>query len=163
MAYERIGAPKGSLYHYTKKDRLDAILKDGRIRRFRDQECWFCISLMDTLRLMELTVMREGHPYVDTRGFLLRYPAFIPGDYIILQLEPRYQNGEWVRWNQEMPPGCPPEMLAQAEEFNLLKIGFRGNLKFYQNPQVIDVAQLLKEQAPEMDMTIYYEATPKMG
>lgn len=154
MAYERIEAPKGSLYHYTQKDRLDAILQDGRIRRFGDRECWFCISLADTLRLMEMTVMKEGHPYVDTRGFLQRYPAFVPEDYIILKLEQRYQNGEWVRWNQEMPPGCPPEILAEAEEFSLLKKGFRGDLKFYQNLQGIEVSSLREEQAQGMDMTM---------
>jgi len=154
MAYERIEAPKGSLYHYTQKDRLDVILHDGRIRRFGDRECWFCTSLADTLRLMEMTVMQEGNRYVDTRGFLQRYPAFVPEDYIILKLEQRHQNGEWVRWNQEMPPGCPPEILVGAEEFSLLKKGFRGDLKFYQNPQVIEVSSLLEEQTPGMDMTM---------
>lgn len=154
MAYERIDTPKGSLYHYTNKDKLEAIFQDGCIRRFRDQECWFCTSLADTLRLMELTVMQEGHPYIDTRGFLQKYPPFIPEDYVILKLEPRHQNGEWIRWNQEMPPGCSPEVLAQAEEFSLLKKGFRGNLKFYQNPRVIEVVSLLEEQAPGMDMTM---------
>lgn len=44
-----------------------------------------------------MTVMKEGHPYVDARGFLQRYPAFVPEDYVILKLEQRYQNGEWVR------------------------------------------------------------------
>lgn len=154
MAYERIDVPQGSLYHYTQKDRLDAILQDGRIRRFGDQECWFCTSLADTLRLMEMTIMKEGHPYVDTKGRLCKYPAFVPEDYVILKLEPRYQNGEWVRWNQEMPPGCPPEILAEAEEFSLLKKGFRGDLKFYQNPKVIEVSPLLEEQTPGMDMTM---------
>ena len=59
MAYERINRPKGLLYHYTKKSNLESILKDGRIRRFQDRECWFCTSLDDTFRLMELTVMQE--------------------------------------------------------------------------------------------------------
>lgn len=154
MAYERIEAPNGCLYHYTKKERLEAILKDGRIRRFGDRECWFCTSLEDTLRLMEMTVMKEGHPYVDARGFLQKYPSFVPEDYIILKLEQRHHNGEWVRWNQEMPPGCSAELLAQAEEFSTLKKGFRGDLKFYQNPQVLAVAPLLEEQIPGMDMTM---------
>jgi hypothetical protein len=154
MAYERIAAPKGDLYHYTKKDRLDAILKDGHIRRFRDRECWFCTSLADTLQLMEMTVMKEGYPYIGANGLLNKYPAFVPDDYVILKLEQHYQNGEWVRWNQEMPPGCPPEILAEAETFSLLKKGFRGDLKFCQSPQVIEVALLLEEQAPGMDMTM---------
>ena len=154
MAYERIEAPKGSLFHYTKKDRLDAILQDGRIRRFEDRECWFCTSLADTLQLMEMTVMKEGHPYVNTQGRLRKYPVFVPEDYVILQLEPRYQSGDWVRWNQELPSGCSAELLAQAEEFSALKKGFRGDLKFYQNPQVLAVAPLLEQQTPGMDMTM---------
>lgn len=154
MAYEKIEAPTGSLYHYTKKDRLEAILRDGRIRRFEDQECWFCTSLPDTLQLMEMTVMREGHRYVDVRGSLRSYPPFVHEDYIILELKPRYQNGEWVRWNEELPPGAPPEVIALTQEFNLLKKGFRGDLKFYPNPQVIEVSALLKEQTPDMTMTI---------
>ncbi|KAF5047521.1 hypothetical protein DSECCO2_459540 [anaerobic digester metagenome] len=49
-----------------------------------------------------------------------------------------------------MPLGCPPEVLAQAEEFSLLKKGFRGDLKFQRNPQVIEVAPLLEEQTMNM-------------
>jgi len=48
----------------------------------------------------------------------------------------------------------PPEILAEAEEFSLLKKGFRGDLKFYQNTQVIEVSSLLEEQAQGMDMTM---------
>ncbi|WP_312699290.1 hypothetical protein [Sedimentibacter sp.] len=150
MAYELIKKPEGWLYHYTKKDHLDAILQDGRIRRFGDKECWFCTSLEDTLRLMEMTVMKEGHPYIDKHGFVRKYTAFVPKDYIILKLEQNHQNGEWVRWNQEMPLGCSSEILAQAEEFSLLKKGFRGDLKFHRRPQVIEVAPLLEEQTMNM-------------
>lgn len=154
MAYEYIPAPKGCLYHYTQKDRLDSILKDNRIRRFRDRECWFCTSLEDTLRLMEMTVMKEGHPYVDAQGILRKYPAFVPEDYVILKLEQRYQNGDWVKWNQEVPPDSSHEILAEAKEFSSLKKGFRGDLKFRQYPQVIEVTLLLSEQISDMDMTM---------
>ncbi|MEH2931985.1 hypothetical protein VSQ48_19190 [Candidatus Ventrimonas sp. KK005] len=33
MAYERIKRPKGAVYHYTKRENLDGIRKDGRLRR----------------------------------------------------------------------------------------------------------------------------------
>ena len=39
-----------------------------------------------------------------------------------------------------MPPGSPPELLKAAETFSNLKLGFRGDLKFQQNPEVIEVA-----------------------
>lgn len=42
MAYERIDKPKGLLYHYTKRENVESILRDGRIRKFKDSECWFC-------------------------------------------------------------------------------------------------------------------------
>lgn len=57
MGYERIQKPEGLLYHYTRKENLESILRDGRIRKFCDRETWFTKSLADTLRLMSLTVM----------------------------------------------------------------------------------------------------------
>lgn len=152
MAYERISRLTGSLYHYTRRDRLESILKDGRIRRMGDKECWFCTSLEDTLALMKRTVMQEGKPYYGLGGVLLRYPAFMPEDYVILKLEPRYQNGEWVRWNQEMPPNTPPEILEEARVFSHLKVGFRGDLKFKEHPEILEVAQFLSGQHAERDM-----------
>lgn len=154
MAYERIRKPEGFLYHYTRREHLDSILQDGKIRRMGDTECWFCTSLEDTLTLMENTVMMEGKPYYARGGILKRYPAFVPEDYVILKLEQRYQSGDWVRWNQEMPPGAPPELLEAARVFSSLKIGFRGDLKFREHPEIIEVAPLILEQKnhPTMSM-----------
>lgn len=42
---------RGRLYHYTRKENLDRILRDGRIRRFMDTECWFYASVEDTCQL----------------------------------------------------------------------------------------------------------------
>ena len=81
MAYERIDGPKGLLYHYTKRENIEPILQDGRIRKFKDRECWFCTSLEDALRLMELTVMEEGKLYYDANGLPRRYPKFVPDVY----------------------------------------------------------------------------------
>ena len=33
------------VYHLTRRDKMEDILADGRIRRFDDTECWFCESL----------------------------------------------------------------------------------------------------------------------
>ena len=54
---------------------LDSILRDGRIRRMGDRECWFCASLEDTLTLMRATVMMEGKPYYKVGGSIDRYPS----------------------------------------------------------------------------------------
>lgn len=147
MAYERIKAPMGELYHYTQKEKLPSILEDGRIRKFKDKECWFCSSLEDTLRLMELTVMNEGGLYIGVNGLPMRYPKFIPENYVILKLTPRFLNGEWVRWNQEIDSWCSAEQKALAEEFSNLKIGYRGDLKFKENPEIIEVSKALQMRA----------------
>ena len=60
MSYQQTEKPKGFLYHYTTRDHLEDILRDGRIRRMGDKECWFCTSLEDTLELMQKTVMMEA-------------------------------------------------------------------------------------------------------
>ena len=154
MAYERIDRPKGLLYHYTKRENIELILQDGRIRKFRDTECWFCASLEDTLRLMELTVMEEGKLYYHTNGLPRRYPKFMPEEYVVLELSPRYQNGNWVIWNQEFPAGVPEEILRLGEEFSHLKVGFRGDLRFYENPNIYEVAELLQEQTQTPQITM---------
>lgn len=154
MAYERIAKPEGFLYHYTKREHLDSILQDGKIRRMGDRECWFCTSLEDTLTLMENTVMMEGKPYYGLGGVLKRYPAFVPEDYVILKLEQRYQNGDWVRWNQELPPGAAPELLEAARVFSRLKVGFRGDLKFREPPEIIEAAPLIQAQTNQPTMTM---------
>ena len=118
MGYIRLDEQPGEVYHYTHRKNLDSILRDGRIRRMGDRECWFCASLEDTLTLMRATVMMEGKPYYKVGGSIGRYPKFVPGS--------------------------PPELLKAAETFSNLKLGFRGDLKFQQNPEVIEVAPLVE-------------------
>lgn len=154
MGYEKIDKPEGKLYHYTKRENLEQILKDGRIRRFKDRESWYCGSLEDTLRLMEMTVMQDGNLYYDVYGFPRHYPPFEAEEYVILEFSPRYQNGEWVRWNQEFPEGTPGEVLRIGEEFSHLKLGFRGDLKFYPDPQIYEVSELLAEQKQDIGITM---------
>ena len=146
MGYERISRPEGLLYHYTKRENAEKILRDGKVKKFRDRETWFCASLENTLKLMEMTVMQEGKRYYDAGGLPKRYPQFVPEDYVILELSPRFQNGDWVIWNQEFPDGVSEEVRKLGEEFSRMKLGFRGDLKFYENPMIYEVSELLAEQ-----------------
>ena len=88
------------------------------------------------------------------RIMLQRYPAFVPEDYVVLELTPRYQSGEWVIWNQELPPNAPESVRELAEEFSHLKLGYRGDLKFWENPVIYEMTDLLEEpeQTSEMKM-----------
>ena len=143
MAYVKENAPS-KVYHLTKKENLDSILEDGRIRRFGDSECWFCTDPQKMKTYMEQTVMCEGKPYYAVGGQLCRYPKFVPEDYIILKLTPCHQKDSWYRWEQEVPVGSPAELVRAAHEFSALKIGYRGDLAF-QKAEVIDVPRFLTE------------------
>lgn len=144
MGYIRLDEQPGEVYHYTHRKNLDSILRDGRIRRMGDRECWFCASLEDTLTLMRATVMMEGKPYYKVGGSIGRYPKFVPEDYVILRLNPRFQKGEWVQWMQEMPPGSPPELLKAAETFSNLKLGFRVDARSFLGLFALDYSKPLK-------------------
>lgn len=144
MAYEKVPRPS-TVYHLTKKEHLDSILDDGVIRRFDDTECWFCESLDKMRAYMAQTVLCEGKSYYAVGGQLCRYPKFVPEDYVLLKLTPRGYEDNWYRWNQEIPPGSPKELVQAAKEFSGLKIGYRGDLTF-RNAEVIDVALFLTEE-----------------
>ena len=150
MGYERLTEKPSAVYHYTKRENLPSTLQHAPLNRIRDTECWFCLSLKDTLSVMKDTVMMEGKPYYKVGGQLARYPKFIPQDYIILKLTPRWQSGEWVRWMQELPSGADPQLREAAESFSMKKVGFRGDMKFYPNPAVLECSQLLQLPRHEM-------------
>ena len=141
MAYVKAPIPS-EVYHLTQMDKLDDILDDGKIRRFGDTECWFCESLAKMKAYMEQTVLCEGKPYYGVGGQLCRYPKFEPDEHIILKLTPCRREGNWYRWNQEIPLNSPLELVQAAAEFSKLKIGFRGDLPF-RNAEAIDVAEFL--------------------
>lgn len=142
MAYIKAPIPS-EVYHLTKKENLDGILEDGKIRRFNDMECWFCESLDKMKAYMEQTVMCEGKPYYAVGGQLCRYPKFVPEDYVLLKLTPRRREGNWYRWDQEVPPDSPGELVKAAKEFSQLKIGYRGDLAF-KDAEIIDVPQFVR-------------------
>ncbi len=144
MAYVKV-TPPSVVYHLTRMENLVSVLDDGKIRRFLDSECWFCESLGKMKAYMEQTVMCEGKPYYAVGGQLCRYPKFVPEDYVLLKLTPCGYEDNWYRWNQEIPPGSPKELVQAAKEFSGLKIGYRGDLTF-RNAEVIDVALFLTEE-----------------
>ena len=143
MGYEKVGIPS-EVYHLTRKRNLDNILADQTIRRFGDTECWFCQSIPDMNRYMEMTVLCEGKPYVDVDGSIKRYPKFEPNDYVVLKLTPRDSIDKWYQWNQVVSPFASPELKAEAERFSRLKVGFRGNLQF-KECEVLEMSQVMNQ------------------
>lgn len=141
MAYVKV-TPPSVVYHLTRMENLDSILDDGKISRFLDSECWFCESLGKMKAYMEQTVMCEGKPYYAVGGQLCRYPKFVPEDYVLLKLAPCQPKDNWYRWDQEVPPGSPKELINAAKEFSALKIGYRGDL-WFSTVETIDVPAFL--------------------
>jgi len=152
MAYVKARIPT-EVYHLTRRENVDCIRADKRIRRFGDTECWFCRSPEDMLRYMEYTVLCEGKPYIATGGRIEHYPKFIPEDHVLLKLTPAKWEDKWYQWNQELPHDASQEVKAEAREFSELKIGYRGDLRF-SKMEVIDLEQILgmREQSQSMGM-----------
>lgn len=144
MGYVRLDIKPETVYHYTKKENLPAILRDGKIKRYCDLECWFCLSLQDALRYMELTVMKEGKSYFDSRLKIQTYPPFRAEDYVLLELHPiASEKYNWVTWEDTPHAEMSEEARREAAERTRLKVGFRANLRFHPEPKVYDVAELL--------------------
>ena len=150
MAYVKAPIPT-EVYHLTQLDKLDGILNDGKIRRFGDTECWFCESLEKLKAYMERTVLCEGKAYYGVSGQLCRYPKFEPDKHVILKLNPCRREGNWYRWNQEIPLHSPPELVQAAAEFSKLKIGYRGDMAF-KNAEIIDVEAFLRGEIIRRDV-----------
>ena len=142
MPYVSLDMRPEVVYHYTKRENLSGILHDGRIKKFSDTECWFCLTLEDTLQYMELTVMREGRKYIAHDLLVKTYPSFNPKDYVILELIPTSNYGEWVRWVNAIPPNAAAEMRRDLITCSQLSIGYRLNLRFEPNPQVFELADI---------------------
>ena len=144
MAYIPVITRPTVVYHFTKKENLDSILRSGTIYRMGDSECWFCKSLEDSLDVMKTTVMQPEKPYIKVGGSIGRYPEFHAEEYVIIKLIPKRERGVWVRWMDELSSNTAEEVRKAHDEFCKKKIGFRGDLHFH-SPEIYDVATLLSK------------------
>ncbi|WP_373262273.1 hypothetical protein [Hungatella hathewayi] len=117
------------VYHYTKRMNLDSILKDGKIKAIDGLECWFCLTLDDLINYLQLTAFNEGAKYVSSDFTIKSYPKFVPEDYIVLELKPRYSKDCWFYYENDI---ISYDYLKNLDQKKLakLKIGYRGDLEF---------------------------------
>lgn len=149
MSYSKARIPT-EVYHLTKKENLDSIFADKRIRRFGDTECWFCRDIPDMLRYMEYTVLNEGAPYIGVGGRMMYYPKFEPSEHVLLKITPQKWEDKWYQWNQVVPQNASMETKAQAAEFPALKVGYRGDLRF-SKCEVIELEPILEEHLAQKE------------
>ena len=151
MSYTKARIPT-EVYHLTKKENLDSILSDKRIRRFGDTECWFCRDIPDMLRYMEYTVLNEGAPYIGVGGRMMHYPKFEPREHVLLKLTPQKWEDKWYQWNQVVPQNASAKAKERAAEFSSLKVGYRGDLRFSEF-EVIELEPVLAEYIDQDEST----------
>ncbi len=113
------------------------------------------------LRYMEYTVLCEGKPYYGIGGVVKHCPKFIPEDYVLLELTPRYREGNWYRWEQIVPRGASEKLKAKAHEFSSLKIGHRGDLRF-KDIKVIELSEVMDQSGPNEDAAPEDAPHPKL-
>ena len=136
--YKKINEKPEVVFHYTKRENVESIKKDGFIKASKiDWDCcWFSKSLEDTLNLMEQTIMIEGNSYINLLGLPAQYPKFIPDDYVILKLIPTSnEQHEWLRW-------IPKQVQGNDGDHYNFTIAHRGNLKFIE-AEVIEVSEVV--------------------
>lgn len=151
MSYTKARIPT-EVYHLTKKENLDSILSDKRIRRFGDTECWFCRDIPDMLRYMEYTVLNEGAPYIGVGGRMMHYPKFEPREHVLLKLTPQKWEDKWYQWNQVVPQNASAKAKERAAELFSLKVGYRGDLRFSEF-EVIELEPVLAEYIDQDEST----------
>ena len=144
MPYIKSKSIPKRVYHYTKKENYNSIMHDGKIIASDGLECWFCLSIPDLVSYLELTALNEGKYYITSDSTVKTYPKFIPDDYIVLELKPRYSKDFWYYYKDDV---LQEDFYKRTIQLNFakLKIGFRGDLEFKSNPKVYEMTEILKK------------------
>ena len=137
-----IHIPK-KVYHFTKKENYESIIRDGKIIAYDGRESWFCLTISDMIQYIKLTICNEGGKYISSDKKLKEYPKFIPEDYIVLELKPRYSKDNWYYYIDNLIPEDFNFRLASLS-LSKIKIGYRGDLEFKGRPKVYEMTEILK-------------------
>lgn len=87
----KISVPK-IVYHYTTKADAESIIVDGKIYPADGSERWYSLTLDVLKTYIDLTIKNEGQAYIDSDGKIKTYGKFVPENYVILELKPRYSD-----------------------------------------------------------------------
>lgn len=89
--FVKISVPK-IVYHYTTKADAESIIVDGKIYPADGSERWYSLTLDVLKTYIDLTIKNEGQAYIDSNRKIKTYGKFVPENYVILELKPRYSD-----------------------------------------------------------------------
>lgn len=128
--YEQSKTIPKIVYHYTKKENIEAIMESRSIKCFSESVCWFSLTKQNLIDFMKLTVMKAGALYINSQGELSSYPDFKAEEYVILELKPKLEKkNRWFYWIEEAD-FIDYEDYQKAQRVSRLKIAHRGDLDF---------------------------------
>lgn len=94
--FVKISVPK-IVYHYITKADAESIIAEGKIYPADGSESWYSLTLDVLKTYIDLTIKNEGQAYIDSDGKIKTYGKFVPENYVILELKPRYSD-HWYRY-----------------------------------------------------------------
>ena len=137
----KISVPK-IVYHYTTKADAESIIADGKIYPADGCESWYSLTIDDLKTYIDLTVKNEGQAYIDFDGKIKTYGKFVPENYVILELKPRYSD-HWYRYISLLSNSFPLEQRLMLAKMDTVKICHRGIMEFNGKTRIIDMQEIM--------------------
>lgn len=127
MLFKRLEFLPETVYHYTKKDNIESIIKDKKIKKFKDKYTFFTMSELDSDFLMSNLTC---NPLARTRDYngIIRTNTNKKEDYILLKLKVDRKYVDNTLWYSSDSTGGGNSKLAQ--EINSRTICYKGDLKY---------------------------------
>lgn len=144
MPYIKSSHIPKKVFHCTKREHLKNILESHKIIAFDGLESWFCLSLEDMLTYISLTLQNEGAKYVDSDYQIKTYPKFVPDEYVILELKPRYSKDNWFYYVTDIRNESNFEHRLIRTKLDKIKICYKGDLEFKGASKLYEVKDLIK-------------------
>lgn len=152
--FDEIETPE-TVYHMTNRKNLAAILADRKIKSVREKGkspdfmTFFFPSIEQIPIFITLTNADKGRSYYDFDGVLHKAPPLIHAETVILKLKPRgAQCMEWYREHIDETNGSD-EVKELCRYMNAARICHYGAMRFYQNPEIIELTDI--DNLPESE------------
>ena len=134
MNWKRLGYNPSVVYHYTKKSNVDSIIKDKKIKKFRDIYTFFTESYESAIYLLEKVTC---NPRCATIGFdgITRPNRNSIEDFCVLELEIDKNYIDTTKWYESNSAfGDNKEKVAKINS----SICYQGDVRF-KNCKILEI------------------------